>query len=67
MLSRIRSIASSLLMHTRTMGKSVIGITEAVAHLQLTFRDLFQSDGIFVLKFVNLHGRSMVRAYSASC
>ncbi|KAJ3367363.1 hypothetical protein HDU91_001477 [Kappamyces sp. JEL0680] len=45
MLSRIRPIASSLLMHANANGKTVLGVPEAIAHLQLSFPNYFLTSG----------------------
>lgn len=42
-LSRLRSIASSLSMHVRSNGRTVFAVPAAIAHLQLSFPNYFLS------------------------
>lgn len=51
MLSRIRSIASSLSLYVRTNGKSVLSIPDAISHLRLSFPNYYLDSGMFVLPF----------------
>jgi hypothetical protein len=55
MLDRLRPIASSLLLHVNTNGKSVITVPEAIAHLQLSFPNFYLNSGIsFIITLTSI-------------